>query len=54
MCFYTLSGILLDMLSDLSLGSVILMVDSLDECDSELDELLKLISRDSFQSPKVK
>src|SRR5947207_6658387 len=54
MCFYTLSGILLDMLSDLSLGSVILMVDALDECDSGLDELLKLISRDSFRSPKVK
>src|SRR5205814_3785395 len=52
--FYTLSGILLDMLSDLSLGSVILMVDALDECDSGLDELLKLISRDSFRSPKVK
>ena len=52
--FYTLSGILLDMLSDSSLESVILMVDALDECDSGLDGLLKLISMDSLLSPKVK
>ena len=52
--FYILSGILLDMLSDSSLESVILMVDALDECDSGLDGLLKLISKDSLLSPKVR
>ncbi|KAH0562229.1 hypothetical protein GP486_003077 [Trichoglossum hirsutum] len=53
--FYTLSAIFLDMLNDPSLGSVFLMIDAIDECDSGLPQLLKLIApHDSRTSSKVK
>ena len=53
--FYALSAILSDMLHDSSLPRVYLMVDALDECDSELSQLLDLISRnDSKPLSKIK
>ena len=44
-----------DILNDQSLGIVYFMVDALDECDSDIHELLQRIINDSFNvSPKVK
>jgi hypothetical protein len=47
--------ILLDMLHDSSLATVYLMVDALDECDSELSQLLDLIAHNTSKpSSRVK
>ena len=47
--------ILSDMLHDSSLARVYLMVDALDECDSELSQLLDLIAHNTFEpSSRVK
>jgi hypothetical protein len=52
---YTLWGILSDISNDPSLTGICLMVDALDECESELSGLLKLITaRDSGLSSRVK
>ena len=52
---YALREILLDILADSSLARVYLMVDALDECDSNLSQLLDLIARnDSKSSSRVK
>jgi hypothetical protein len=52
---YTLWGILSDISNDPSLAGIYLMVDALDECESESSELLKLITaRDSGLSSRVK
>jgi hypothetical protein len=53
--FYALSAILSDMLHDsTSLARVYLIVDALDECDSELPQLLDLIARNSSEPSRVK
>src|SRR5207248_7527624 len=53
--FYALRRILLAMLDDLNLARVYLMVDALDECDSELPQLLELIADHNFRpSSRVK
>jgi NACHT domain len=53
--FYALSAILSDMLHDsTSIARVYLMVDALDECDSELPQLLDLIARNSSEPSRVK
>ena len=47
--------LLSDILNDQSLGAVYFMVDALDECDTEIHELLQRIVDESFKvSPKVK
>ena len=52
--FYALSEILLDMLHDSSLAKVYLMVDALDECDSNSSQLLDLIARNTSEPSRVK
>jgi hypothetical protein len=52
---YALWSILSDISNDPSLNAVYSMIDALDECDSGLDELLKLTThRPSSLSPRVK
>jgi hypothetical protein len=51
---YALSAILSDILHDSSLTRVYLMVDALDECDSELSQLLDLIVRNISRPSRVK
>jgi NACHT domain len=51
---YALSAILSDVAQAWSAGRVYLMVDDLDECDSELPRLLDLIARNSSGSARVK
>ena len=52
--FYALQHILSDILDDPSLECVYLMIDALDECESQLSELLDLIARTSKSSSRVK
>lgn len=52
--WYALSTILQDILDDSSLARVYLMVDALDECDSNIFRLLDLIADSSSRSSKVK
>jgi hypothetical protein len=53
--FFALSNIFIDMLQDPSLKRMYLIVDALDECESELPQLLDLIVRSaSDSSPRVK
>lgn len=47
--FYALSDILFDILRDPSLGKVYLLIDALDECDSDLPQLLNLVTRTTFE-----
>ena len=52
---YALLDVLLNILKDPSLGSVCLMIDALDECDSRIHGLLEwIIERNSEISPKIK
>jgi hypothetical protein len=52
---YALWEVLSDISNDQSLTGIYLMIDALDECDSGLDELLKLITnQNSDLSPRVK
>src|SRR5262249_34871269 len=52
--FSTLSEILSDILRDVSLQKVYLMVDALDECESDLDKLLKLVITEKEFDPASK
>ena len=49
--FFNLKKILLAMLKILTHGTIFLVVDALDECDSGLSELLSLITDNSFARP---
>jgi hypothetical protein len=52
---YALREVLSDMLNDLSLPPTYLLVDALDECTSELSELLRIITDDNLgQQSRVK
>ncbi|KAI9863919.1 MAG: hypothetical protein M1824_005957 [Vezdaea acicularis] len=51
---FALSTILSDILHDSSLTRVYLMIDALDECNSELSHLCDLIARNSSEPSKVK
>jgi hypothetical protein len=50
----TLSEIFTSILQDLSLKSIYLIIDALDECKANLDQLLDLISRTALISTRVK
>ena len=52
--FYVLSGILKSMIQDERLQKVYLIVDALDECIAERDQLLRFIARCAAISPRVK
>ena len=49
--FYDLRGLLLTMLEIPYNGTIYLVVDALDECDTQLSDLLSLIANDKFASP---
>jgi hypothetical protein len=52
--FFALSGILKDMLGDSNLKKVYLIIDALDECETDLDLLLALVVQIASTFPHVK